>query len=145
MAFLKVNGKPPPKKQRLYIMEITLPNGLTVVKIGKASGGASTDRMMQIVESIYQKARKTPMIYIKRDREVPAADVFRFESILHSFFKDCQYNSPQKWSGHTECFLVPLEDVVMAYEAVIDGMVPEHQYELPSPLAPGDDPDALPF
>ena len=132
MAFLKV-GKEPVKKQRLYLMEITLPSGMVVVKIGKASGENSTSRMMQIVESVYQKFRKTPMIYIKRDREVPADMVFKWEAQLHRFFSDYQYNTNHRFSGSTECFSIPLADAVMAYEAVIDGMVPDFTYVLPEP------------
>ena len=130
MAFLKV-GETPVKKQRLYIMEITLPSGMVVTKVGKASGNSSVNRMMQIVESVYTKFRKTPMIYIKRDREVPADKVFEYETILHKFFQPCQYVTKHKWSGHTECFAVPLDDVVQAYDLVIEGVVPDFEYELP--------------
>jgi len=128
--FLQV-GKEPIKKQRLYLMEITLPSGLTLVKVGKASGENSTSRMMQIVESIYQKSRRTPMIYVKKDQEVPADLVFKYETILHKYFSDYQYTSPYKFSGHTECFTIPLADGLMAYEAVLAGHVPDSVYIMP--------------
>ena len=130
MAFLSV-GQEPKKGRRLYLMEITLPSKMVVVKIGVASGGNSTSRMMQIVESIYQKLRRTPMVYIKRDREVPADMVFKYESMLHQFFKAYQYESKTRWDGVTECFTIPLEDAVQAYEAVIEGNVPDFTYEMP--------------
>ena len=130
MAFLKV-GVTPDKKQRLYIMEIELPNGMKVTKIGKASGPSAKERMLQICGSIYDKFRTTPAIKIKRDREVPADKVFEYETCLHQFFKDYQYKSKKKWDGITECFVVPIDDVVAAYEAVIEGLIPEHTYIMP--------------
>ena len=130
MSFMKV-GEAPIKKQRLYLMEIVLPSGITVVKVGKASGNSSVNRMMQIVESIYNKFRKTPMIYIKRDQEVPIDMVFKYETILHQFFQNYQYQTKQKWSGCTEAFCVPLDDALIAFNLVCDGVVPEHTYELP--------------
>ena len=129
--FLKVGEGAPKQAQRLYLLEITLPSGLVLCKIGKASGASSVTRMMQIVESIYNKFRRTPMIYIKRDREVPADKVFQYEAELHRYFKSCQYITTHKWSGCTEAFCIPLEDAVMAYESVIEGNVPDHLYELP--------------
>jgi len=131
MAFLKVGGKPPAKKQRLYIMDIELPSGMRITKIGKSSGANSKERMLQINSSIFDKFRCTAKIKIKRDREVPADKVFEYETILHRFFSDCQYTTTHKWDGVTECFCVHLDDVVQAYEAVIDGMVPDHTYVAP--------------
>jgi len=134
MSFLKVGGKPPNKKQRLYLMERVLPSGMTVIKCGKASGASSKERMLQICSSIYDKFRRTPMIKIQRDREVPADKVFEYETIMHKFFSDYRYNHATKWDGITECFVVPLDDMVAAYEAVIEGMVPEHIYVMPVPV-----------
>ena len=131
MSFLKVGGKPTVKKQRLYLLEIELPSGMQVVKIGKASGSSSKERMLQINGSIFDKFRCTAKISIKRDREVPADQVFEFETLLHRFFVACKYESKTKWDGVTECFCIPIDDAVQAYEAVIDGNVPEHVYALP--------------
>ena len=139
MALLTV-GKEVTKKARLYLMEITLPSKMVVVKIGKASGPSSVNRMMQIVESVYQKFRRTPMIYIKKDQEVLSDVVFKYETILHNFFKDYQYVTPHKFTGSTECFTIPLSDGLQAYEAVLQGLVPEHTYVLPEASE-----DALPF
>lgn len=141
MAFLTVGKEPPAKKQRLYIMEIELPSGMKVVKIGKASGSSSKERMLQINGSIFDKFRCTAKISIKRDRVVPGEDVFKYETILHNFFCDYQYEHKTKWDGVTECFTVPIEDVVQAYELVIDGVEPAFTYELPG-IAHG---DGLPF
>lgn len=138
--FLKVGGPAPQQKQRLYLMEITLPSGMVVCKVGKASGPSSTSRMMQLVESIYNKFRRTPMVYIKRDKEITDGKVFELETRLHQFFSEYRYESKQKFDGVTECFVVPLSDAVIAFDLVTDGEVPDFKYKLPSK-----DEDALPF
>jgi len=135
MAFLKV-GSDEKKKRRLYIMEILMPigddaSGLTVIKIGVASGNSSKERMLQICGSIFDAHRRTPMIAIKRDREVPGDKVFKYEAILHAFFKNYKYNFKNKWSGSTECFVIPLDDAKQAFEAVIEDQVPDFTYVLP--------------
>lgn len=147
MSFLSVGVAPKvvPKKQRLYIMRIVLKSGLTVIKIGKASGKSSKDRMLQICASIYDVQRTTPAITIKKDAEVSADDVFKFETILHQFFSDYRYEgNERKWDGKTEMFVIPLEDAIQAYEAVIDGLVPDCKYVLP-PCAIDSGEDELPF
>jgi len=134
MPFLEVGTAPKviPKKQRLYLMCIVLKSGLTVIKIGKASGKSSKDRMLQICASIYDVQRTTPAITIKKDTEVPAEDVFKLETTLHRYFADYQYSgNERKWDGKTEMFVIPLDDAIQAYEAVISGLVPECKYVLP--------------
>jgi len=116
-------------------MNIILPSGLTVVKIGKSSGHSSKERMQQINGSIFDKFRTTAMISIKRDREVDTDFVFKYETTLHHFFADYQYNTPHKFDGYSECFVIPLEDAVQAYEAVISGEVPDFKYVLPEKVA----------
>ena len=128
MAFMKVGVAPVAKKQRLYIMSIELPSGMCVVKIGKASGESSKERMLQINGSIFDKFRCTAKISIKRDREVPADKVFEYETILHRFFADYKYETKHAWDGVTETFVVDMSDVVTAYELVIAGEVPDFTY-----------------
>jgi len=142
MAFLTVGKEPPKKKQRLYILDIEMPNGMRLTKIGKASGNSSKERMLQINGSIFDKYRCTAKISIKRDREVDAEYVFKFENTLHKFFANYKYNSKTKWDGVTECFCVPIEDVVQAYELVIEGVEPDFVYQMPSTK---ETEDKLPF
>jgi hypothetical protein len=142
MAFLTLGAPPPAKKRRLYLMEITLPSGMQVVKCGVASGSSSKERMMQINSSIYDKFRSTAMIKIKRDKEVDGEDVFKFENSVHKFFFNYQYDTTHKFDGCTECFCVPIEDMVQAYELIIEGVVPDFQYQMPSTKEAE---DSLPF
>jgi hypothetical protein len=138
--FLQVGKPPPAKKQRLYILDIELPSGMRVTKIGKASGHSSKERMLQINSSIFDKFRCTAKIAIKRDREVDAEMVFKYETLLHQFFANYRYETPHKWDGCTEAFVVPLEDAVTAYELIIEGNVPDFLYELPEQV---EEPDVL--
>ena len=140
MAFLTV-GDTPKAKQRLYLLSIEMPSGIILVKIGKASGASSKERMMQINSSIFDKFRCTAKISIKRDREVPDDKVFKYEAILHNFFSDYRYDTPHKFSGSSECFCIPLSEAVQAYEAVIEGQVPDFKYKLPDTI----EEDQLPF
>jgi len=130
MAFLK-RGESPSKKRRLYLLEIEMPSGMQCVKIGVASGNNSLERMMQVNRDIFMKFRYTAKIGIKRDREVDADVVFKYETMLHRFFRDHQYIPPRKFDGSTELFAVPLEDAVQAFEAVLEGYEPDFTYVLP--------------
>lgn len=141
MSFLKV-GKEPTKSRRLYLMDITLPTGMRVIKIGVASGGSSKERMLQVCGGIYDKYRTTPSIHIKRDREVPGDKAFKYEATLHKFFSNVQYTPKYKFDGSTELFAAPIDDIVQAYELVIEGVVPDFKYELPREV---DEEYGLPF
>ncbi len=128
--FLKVGNEVKPKDQRLYLMRIKLPGPLpvTVMKIGKASGHSSKDRMLQINGSIFDKYRETAMIYICKDQTVPADKVFEYETLLHRFFAHYKIVDNYKFDGATECFEVDEEVARQAYSAVIDGMIPDFIY-----------------
>jgi len=139
MAFLKV-GSTPKIKTRLYVMEITMPTGITVVKIGKSSGHSSKERMLQICGSIFDKYRKTPMIKICRDREVDSGVVFKYETILHQFFKNYQYTNGFKVDGGTEMFVIDTQDAIDSYDLVIQGIVPDKCY-----VRPPEEEEDIPF
>jgi len=114
-------------------MRIELPSGLIVHKFGVASGKSAKERMLQINGSIFDKFRETAKIRIVRDREIPSEDVFKMENTLHRFFKYNRYTTKHTFDGVTECFVLPTnsEDAVQAYEAVIEGNVPDFFYEMP--------------
>jgi len=133
MAFLKVGKEPPKKKQRLYLMRITFKSGLTVIKIGKASGASSKERMLQIAASIYDIDRTLPHITVKRDQVVDAELVFKYETILHKYFCNYQYKNDRRkpFDGITETFVIPESDAIQAFEAVLAGLEPEECYVMP--------------
>ena len=130
MAFLKVGKEPKVKDQRLYLMRIKLPGPtpVTVMKIGKASGHSSKERMLQINGSIFDKYRETAMIYVCKDKKVPAEKVFEYETMLHKFFAHYRANNNHRFDGYSECFEIDEEVARQAYDAVIDGMVPDFIY-----------------
>ena len=120
MAFLKVKDES--GKRRLYLFLFTHPNGDNSVKIGVASGESSVERMLQQIRSYFMMFRTTPMIAIKRDREIPAEEVFSMETKLHQYFCDRQYKCAGKWDGSTEHFSdVSVEEAVWAYTEITEG------------------------
>jgi len=129
MAFLTVGKPPGGTDRRLYILEVTI-YGEKYLKIGVASGHSAKDRMMQIAGSFFDKYRELPIIKIRRDQKVPEDKCFEYETRLHQFFKAYSHTPVVPFSGSTELFdLCDREDdVIQAYEAVIDGMVPDFAY-----------------
>ena len=111
-------------------MRIKLPGHFptTVMKIGKASGHSSKDRMLQINGSIFDKYRETAMIYICKDQKVPADKVFEYEAALHRFFAHYRAESSHRFDGYSECFDIDEDVARQAYEAVVDGMTPDFIY-----------------
>ena len=140
MAFFTKNAGSP-EVSRLYVLDIELPSGMKVIKIGKSSGHSSLDRMLQIQRSYYHSYRTTFICNIKRDRK--CEDVFKYETELHRFFSEFSYKAKVAFDGSTELFAVPISDAVEAYEYLLDnglGSLDEYEYELPTL-----DIDELPF
>lgn len=129
MSFLKV-GVSTVKDSRLYVMEITIPTGDIYYKFGKSSGLSSKERMLQICGSVFDKYRQTPAIKIIRDRKVGADVVFRYENTLHKFFSFYQFSDRlhTPFSGSSECFKIDKDVAIQAYDAVMEGLVPDFVY-----------------
>ena len=136
MSFLNV-GKAPVKDRRLYCMRITTPDQV-YYKFGVASGHSSKERLLQIAASYYDKYRETPIIKIMRDQKVDPEIVFQLETTLHRFFKFYHFNSHmyRAFDGSTECFHIDKDPAIQAYEAVLDGMVPDFTYYKPEDTIP---------
>ena len=108
-----------PSKDRLYIFHITFENGMQVVKIGKASGDHSVDRMLQIQRDYFKTNRVTFLCRIKRDRVVPE-NVFKYETELHHFFKDYKYTAKSSFDGSNELFVVHPQAAVDVYDYLME-------------------------
>lgn len=128
MAFLRVSVAPS-KDRRLYCMRI-ISDGKTYYKFGVASGHSAKERLLQIVASHFDKYRETPVIKIMRDQKVDSELVFKLESILHNFFAFYRFNNHvhRAFDGSTECFLIDKNQAIQAYDAVMDGLVPDFTY-----------------
>lgn len=114
--FFQVDKKA--KVDRLYLMEIWMDEfEQAVIKIGKASGKDSVERMLQIIRSYHKVYRKTPAVKIVRDREV--TDVFKKETELHQYFSDKRANCEKSFSGSTEVFHIGKDEAIEKYEEVI--------------------------
>tara|TARA_R110000851_G_scaffold60271_1_gene139315 strand:+ start:1066 stop:1428 length:363 start_codon:yes stop_codon:yes gene_type:complete len=101
----------------LYVILIEL-EGKPLVKIG-VTHRSIEDRVVEILTSIFKKYREFPYCRPKRFRNT--SDIYDKEKTLHKMFESSRYTTAKKFSGHTEFFDVPLEDVVTAYEKLLSG------------------------
>lgn len=99
----------------LYVVLFTLDNK-QLVKIGVTSRTIE-ERVSEILLSIFKTYREFPYCRPKRFRKT--SDTYAKETKLHSHFADRQYIPSKKFSGSTEFFDVPLDEVVEAYEELL--------------------------
>lgn len=99
----------------LYILLFTIEDK-HLVKIGVTSRTIEY-RVSEILLSIFKAYREFPYCKPKRFRKT--SNVYLKESRLHEHFADSRYSFSKKFSGHTEFFDVPLEEVVEAYEDIL--------------------------
>ena len=100
----------------LYIVLFTLDNK-QLVKIGVTSRTIE-DRISEILLSIFKAYREFPYCRPKRFRKTN--NTYSKESTLHKHFADRQYVPSKKFSGSTEFFDVPLDEVVGVYEELLN-------------------------
>jgi len=108
----------------LYLVCFEL-DGKSLVKIGVTSRNIE-DRVSEILVSIFKKYREFPYCRPKRFRKT--GNVYEKEALLHKYFEECSYTPEHKFSGSTEFFDLPLEDVVETYEQLLEGAVLEGRY-----------------
>lgn len=107
--------KPKNETGILYVLLVEL-EGKSLVKIG-VTGRSIEDRVVEILVSIFKKYREFPYCRPKRFRST--CDIYSKEKYLHGVFEEYRYKTAKKFSGHTEFFDVPLEEVVVAYEKLL--------------------------
>ena len=96
----------------LYVTEFEI-EGMKLVKIGITTRSIE-ERTLEIIGSVFKKYRYFPRCRPKRFRTMD--DVGSKEKILHEKFKGYRCKDLGSFSGYTEFFDVPLEDVVEAYD-----------------------------
>lgn len=101
----------------LYVVYFEL-EGKPLVKIGVTTRPIE-DRVAEILISIFKKYREFPYCRPKRFRKT--GNVYEKEALLHKYFKSYSYSPDKKFSGSTEFFDVPLEEVVPVYENLLKG------------------------
>ena len=99
----------------LYVVLFTLENR-QLVKIGVTSRSIE-ERVSEILLSIFKTYREFPYCRPKRFRKT--SDTYLKENKLHKHFADRQYIPTKKFSGSTEFFDVPLDEVVSVYEDLL--------------------------
>jgi hypothetical protein len=101
----------------LYVVYFRL-DEKDLVKIGVTSRTVE-DRVSEILVSIFKKYREFPYCRPKRFRKT--SDVYEKEALMHQYFKDRNYKPEKVFSGSTEFFEVPLDEVVHVYENLLEG------------------------
>lgn len=101
----------------LYVVYFEL-EGKALVKIGVTSRTIE-ERVSEILVSIFRKYREFPYCRPKRFRKT--GNAYEKEALLHEHFREYSYTPAKKFSGSTEFFDVPLDDVVKVYENLLDG------------------------
>lgn len=109
----KVKDKP--KSGILYVLLFEL-EGKQLVKIGITSRKME-DRVLEIIEAIFQKYRVFPMCNPRRFTRTE--DYAAKERQLHKMFKEYSFKPSKKFGGYTEFFDVPVDKVVEAYDELV--------------------------
>jgi DUF4097 and DUF4098 domain-containing protein YvlB len=99
----------------LYVILVEL-DGKSLVKIG-VTHRRIEDRVVEILVSIFKKYREFPYCRPKRFKTVP--NTYQKERLLHKHFSKYQYTPNKKFSGSTEFFDIPLDDVVKVYDDMV--------------------------
>ncbi len=115
---LKVDTDTVKDKGIVYLLELHL-EGKVLVKIGVTSRPKIEDRVCEILVSMFKFYRCFP--YIRPKRFKTTTSIYKKEADLHRYFKDRQYALEHKVDGHSELFLIPLEEAVEVYERVLNG------------------------
>ena len=103
----------------LYLVRFDL-EGKELVKIG-VTGRSIEDRISEVLVSIFKQYREFPYCRPKRFRKVE--DAYEKEAGLHAYFKEYKYTPEKKFSGSSEFFDTPLDEIVKVYEDLLDGKV----------------------
>jgi hypothetical protein len=101
----------------LYLVYFRL-DDKDLVKIGVTTRNIE-DRVSEILVSMFKTYREFPYCRPKRFRKT--CYVFEKEALLHRHFKDYIFIPIKPFSGSTEFFEVPLEEVVLVYENLLEG------------------------
>jgi len=102
----------------LYVVLFEM-DGKSLVKIG-VTNRRIEDRVSEILVDIFKKYREFPYCRPKRFRTTD--NIYKKEKLLHKYFKEYEYRPKKKFSGSTEFFDVPLDDVVRVYEDLLNGV-----------------------
>jgi len=87
---------------RLYVIRMTLPDGVVVHKIGMCNSDRAVDRMMEILRSWFTRFRYIPHTVLKLDMNTGYPK--ELESHIHAILKHKQYIPHMKVEGRTEMF-----------------------------------------
>lgn len=118
---LKINSSIKEPSGILYVVLVEL-EGKSLVKIG-ITNKSIEQRMSNLLVDIFKKYREFPYCRPKRFKTVE--DNAGKEAELHEKFKEYKYKTEYKFGGYTEFFDIPLDDVVAAYDELVEDIVDE--------------------
>ena len=101
----------------VYVLEFEL-EGKKLGKVGFTSRPKVEDRVCEILVSIWKRYRVFPSCYVKKYRTFD--DPLAIERSLHKLLVDYKHTTKFVFSGSTEFFDVPLEEVVKLYDEITD-------------------------
>lgn len=126
---LVVKHNKAPKEGLLYILQFNI-DGRLVVKIGITTRSDISERVCEILTAMFKCYRRFWYCYPKRFRKV--TDPYDKEQVLLKWFADRKADLGVKFAGSSEFVDVPLEEVVAAYEWLLDkGVMDGFSYKLP--------------
>lgn len=100
----------------VYLLELQNREGRKFVKIGVTERSIK-ERMSEILMSFFNQYRYSPQCYPKRFTRTERP--YQIEKFLKDHFADRQVKVEKKFSGSTEIFDVPLDEVVELYDKLI--------------------------
>lgn len=105
----------------VYVLELDLEDKL-LVKVGYTTRAKVEERVCEILTSVWKKYRIFPKCYVKRYKSVDSPK--SMEKTMHNALEGSRYTTQYKFSGSTEIFDIPLEEVVELYDRIINGEEP---------------------
>ena len=108
---------------RIYVIRMTLPDGLTVWKIGMTQREASLDRMFELLRSWFVRFRFVPYSELRLDMHTGYPK--QLEAHIHGILSHKRYTPHMKVEGRTEMFTDIDEFRVLHYlRSFRDDLVP---------------------
>lgn len=99
----------------VYVLLVEM-EGKSLVKIGVTTRSIE-ERVVEILTSAFKVYRE--FFYCKPKRFKKTVDIYEKEAELHKAFDRYRYKPSKKFGGSSEFFDVPLDEVVVKYDAMI--------------------------
>lgn len=116
---------------RIYVIKLVLPDGLVVHKVGMCNSSRSTDRMMEILRSWFNKFRFVPYAELRLDME--CHNPRKIEAYIHKILRPVSFTPTYKVQGHTEMFCSLDETKLICFLKSVNNSVHNEFEDLTTP------------